>query len=199
MKLQHFFLLLLAISATTLALCSAYSGDSHHDKPKIALPSPQKSLPARSRFKLPKIFNFEYYKKVFKKAYSSIIEELFRKKLVLPRAFRAAISAFSYKCCGSSFFLALNTYSDSSDEELDQMKNKMLEHGSENKTINATGIEPKMSNKTDSRPEVNPNDIEENLAKLAADDVDDDFALARIRAELDDLATSEENDSMSQR
>lgn len=61
---------------------------------------------------LPRLFDFEYYKSVFKKKYSSLREELVRRKIVLAKAFRAFVSGIAYKYRQSKFYLALNPRSD---------------------------------------------------------------------------------------
>jgi len=67
---------------------------------------------ARSRFSLPKVLNFEQFKRLFKRNYESISEELERRQLFLGRAFRAFISAIGYKHAKSDSYLAINHMSD---------------------------------------------------------------------------------------
>lgn len=74
----------------------------------------------RSRYKLPKIFNFDYYQHVFKKQYSSVIEKAARARLYLGRAFRAFISVVSYKHRKSNSYLAINEMSDWTSNELEK-------------------------------------------------------------------------------
>lgn len=71
-----------------------------------------------SAVRLPRLFSFEYYKDVFKKTYTSLGEELVRRKLVLARAFRAFVSGVAYKYKQSKFYLALNKRSDRTPAEL---------------------------------------------------------------------------------
>lgn len=46
-----------------------------------------------SKLKLPKLFDFDHYKRLFEKHYSSLAEEVVRKKYFLARAIRAIVSA----------------------------------------------------------------------------------------------------------
>lgn len=76
---------------------------------------------ARSRFVLPKLFNFEKYQKFFNKHYKSITEKLMRSKLFLARAFRAFVSAISYKHRRSSMYMRINHMSDWTKTEFKQI------------------------------------------------------------------------------
>lgn len=67
---------------------------------------------AQSRFKVPKLINFEQYKQLFNKVYSIQVENLTRAKLFIARSFRAFVSALSYKYKRSSSYLAINQMSD---------------------------------------------------------------------------------------
>lgn len=71
----------------------------------------------RSRFSLPRLFNFEYFKGIFNKAYGSVLENLVRKRLYLGRTFRAFITAVGYKHCKINYYLGINQMSDWTLEE----------------------------------------------------------------------------------
>lgn len=72
---------------------------------------------ARSRFSLPKLFNFELFKGIFNKTYGSVLENLVRKRLYLGRTFRAFLTAVSYKHRKISYYLGINQMSDWTLEE----------------------------------------------------------------------------------
>lgn len=75
----------------------------------------------RASFKLPKVFDFESYKSLFKRKYSSLVEEVARRKLFLARAFRAFLSAIGYKHHRSNSYLAINHMSDWTPKEVKQL------------------------------------------------------------------------------
>lgn len=80
------------------------------------------SYRVRKGFSLPKIFEFEYYKALFKKHYKSLVEHVVRQRLYLGRAFRAFISAVTYKHRKSSIYLAINQMSDWTLKELEMIQ-----------------------------------------------------------------------------
>lgn len=71
---------------------------------------------------LPKLFQFDYYKSIFKKSYANLAEELVRKKIFLARAFRAFISGVAYKFRKTTYFLSLNQLSDRTRYEIRKTK-----------------------------------------------------------------------------
>ena len=74
---------------------------------------PDEGLAARSKW-----FDFEAYKVAYGKSYSSLTEELMRRKYFLARAFRAFVSSSKYKLGLSPYYLAVNHMSDWSPKEL---------------------------------------------------------------------------------
>lgn len=80
---------------------------------------------ANTSLSLPKLFDFEYYKSVFKKSYSSLREEIVRRKIVLAKALRAFVSGIAYKYKRSRFYLALNVRSDRTPEEIARSNSKI--------------------------------------------------------------------------
>lgn len=100
--------LLATLGLFLLALSFAHSAEIAEDK-EIG------EVKTRS---LPNLFDFEHYKNVFKKKYTSLREELVRRKIVLAKALRAFISGIAYKFKRSKFYLALNPRSDRTPEEL---------------------------------------------------------------------------------
>lgn len=68
---------------------------------------------------LPKIFDFEYYKRAFKKTYASVKEELVRRKIVLASALQVFVSGLAYKLKRSDFYFALNQWSDRTPGEIE--------------------------------------------------------------------------------
>lgn len=73
---------------------------------------------ARAEFKFFTINNFEQFKKIFNKHYTSIAENLSRKSLYINRAVRAFKSAVKYKYNKSDYYLKVNQMSDWTDREL---------------------------------------------------------------------------------
>ena len=102
------FLALAAILATALAA------------------GPDEALAARSKW-----FDFEAFKVAFRKSYSTLTEELVRRKCFLARAFRAFVSSSKYKLGLSPYYLAVNHMSDWSPKEVVQK----LQVGTTNMTI----------------------------------------------------------------
>lgn len=82
----------------------------------------QKQPPAgsvRHDFKLPEFFNFESFAKLFRKSYTSLVEQAERQQLFLARAFRSFASAVGYKHMRQSHYLAINSRSDWRPDELE--------------------------------------------------------------------------------
>lgn len=84
---------------------------------------------ARSRFVVPKLFDFDNYRRVFHKSYASFTELLVRQKLFLAKALRALISMINYKRGKLSYYLKLNRFSDFTKDELERMKNHLIGKG----------------------------------------------------------------------
>ena len=80
-----------------------------------ALAAELEGLAARSKW-----FDFEAYKVAYGKSYSSLTEELVRRKCFLARAFRAFVSSSKYKLDLSPYYLAVNHMSDWTPRELNQ-------------------------------------------------------------------------------
>ena len=78
----------------------------------------------RLDLKLPKMFDFETYKRAFEKNYESALEEMLRLKLFLAQAFRVFVAAVEYKYRRLAYYLSLNRRSDWTREEYEacQMK-----------------------------------------------------------------------------
>lgn len=81
----------------------------------------QTSLNLRNHFKLPRLFDFEYFKSLFQRHYDSFMEEMVRRKLYLCRAFRVFISAVNYKYKRASSYLAINHMSDWTPDEVSHL------------------------------------------------------------------------------
>lgn len=67
---------------------------------------------------LPKLLDFNKFKQIFKRSYSSLAEEIARRKLFLARAFRAFLSAIGFKHQRSTSYLAINHMSDWTPKEI---------------------------------------------------------------------------------
>lgn len=128
----------------------------------------------RSKYTLPKLFDFERFKRVFKRAYGSILEELARKRLYLARAFKAFLSAVGYKHGNRSSYLAINSMSDWTPAEIKRMYvngDMILKKLSEKFGIRTDEDHSKAPANKISGDEVIPaideNEIEENFEKCA--------------------------------
>lgn len=75
---------------------------------------------ARVKFELPKVFDFARFKQLFDKHYSSLLEELARKRIFLARAFNALLSAVAYKYRKRNSYLSINHRSDWTQSERDK-------------------------------------------------------------------------------
>lgn len=123
----------------------------------------------RSRFTLPKLFEFEYFKSLFKKQYQSLLEQAVRKRLYLGRAFRAFISAVKYKYRKSSIYLAINNRSDWTPEEvrsIQMSREDLLEPEELVEAQTEKKQQPKPNTQT--LPVANLEDIERKLEEVAA-------------------------------
>lgn len=166
---------LLLLAAVGLVLVAVSSVSSN--QPQVAQPEPKlpAGVTARQSFKLPKIFDFQVYKKLFKRAYHGL-EESVRRKYMLARAFRAWISSLKYKYRKSSFYLAVNEFSDKSPEEMAKMENRHIKADKKaklDKNVGQADI-----------PEVDPNEIEQNLARLTSGQVAGMEGLKLLQKEL---------------
>lgn len=81
---------------------------------------------ARVKYQLSDLFDFNNYKKLFKKSYRSPIEEANRRSLFLANAFRTSVTRTKYESGQLRHFEPLNHMSDYTPQELDQMTNKVL-------------------------------------------------------------------------
>ena len=115
MKYKIWLLLLVA----AVAVCFALSLARAQADPTSA--TNNGAVSARSRFRLPRLFDFESFKQLFKRHYGSLLEEMARKRLFLARALRAFISAVGYKHRKSSYYLAVNQMSDWTLAEIKRM------------------------------------------------------------------------------
>lgn len=95
-----------------LGAAIALAADSN-DKDGSELPD------TRRRFQLPKSLDFNQFKRMFHKSYSSIVESLVRKKLFIARLIRSIISSIKYKHNKSSYYLKVNEMSDWTKNEID--------------------------------------------------------------------------------
>lgn len=96
---------------------------------------------SRALFKLPKVFDFDYYRTLFHKSYSSLPEELVRRKIYLGRAMRAYVSGVAFKFRRSDYYLATNEQSDLTPAEI--LKTEQAFYLNDDGTI---GYDPKLVN-----------------------------------------------------
>lgn len=95
-----------------LALCGLLcAGQSGQDEPTGAV----------QVRRLPNLFDFERFKQLFSKSYSSLMEELARRRIYLARAFNVFLAAIAYKRGSRSHYLSINHLSDWTPDELDSM------------------------------------------------------------------------------
>lgn len=80
-------------------------------------------------FDLAKLLDYDYYKRVFGKSYSSEVEDSTRQCYFNARALVAFVSGVNFKYRHSDYFNALNSMSDWTPEERAQMKNKHQRSG----------------------------------------------------------------------
>lgn len=131
------------------ALCLA-SGQPEVEDPQVAETS------ARSRFQLPRLFDFAAFQSRFDKHYKSLVEQSERQRLFWARAIRAIRSAFSYKFGKQSSYLAINQMSDWTPEERSQLSNRQLEEDN-----SETGIHPREKRHANSLQESSIMNVEE--------------------------------------
>jgi hypothetical protein len=81
----------------------------------------------RANFKMPKLFRFDLYMRLFNKTYASFVETMVRAKRFMSRSMRVFISAFKYINRQLDYYLSVNHMSDMTDAELAQMNNKLLD------------------------------------------------------------------------
>lgn len=77
------------------------------------------NLTLRDKFKLPKLFDFNYFKSLFNRHYASV-EEIVRRRLYLARAFRVFASAIKYKYKKLNSYLGINERADWTADEIKQ-------------------------------------------------------------------------------
>ena len=85
--------------------------------------------------KLPPLFDFSSYKSTFNKRYSSLVEELARRALFIPRALRVVASGIGYMYRRQNYHLAVNHMSDLTPTEFESMENRQLLTGSPHQKI----------------------------------------------------------------
>lgn len=169
------FLLLASLSYGVSSKTIVEEADVSLSEPAATLGKPSGN--ARSRYLLPKLFEFDRFKKAFKRVYNSILEEVARKRLYLARALRVFLSAVGYKHGKRSSYLAINYMSDWTPGEIKRLYldgPKFLEKlGAQLKGIN---IEEEMRNEQQNIrlednngviPAIGENEIEESLELCA--------------------------------
>lgn len=77
--------------------------------------------PTKRNLKLSRLFDFKTFKKLFRRKYNSVVDELVRSRLFQGRAFRAFISIVKYKHYKSSSYLSINHMSDWTEKEIDSI------------------------------------------------------------------------------
>lgn len=75
----------------------------------------------RHNLKLSKVFEFKTFKKLFRKKYNSVLDEVVRSRLFQARAFRVFISIVKYKHDISSSYFAINHMSDWTENDIDSI------------------------------------------------------------------------------
>lgn len=168
-------ILLLYLASYSQVLSNTIAQQPNEESSDLAEVESKSVENARGKYTLPKLFDFERFKRVFKRVYGSILEELARKRLYLARAFKAFLSAVGYKHGARSSYLAINSMSDWTPAEIKRMYvngNMILKKLSEKFGI-LTDEDSKSANKIprDDKDEVLPaideNEIEENFEKCA--------------------------------
>lgn len=112
----------------------------------------QNGASVRRSYQMPKVFDFELYKQLFCKSYTSIIEELARQKLFLGRAISSFLSGVAYKHWRSSDYLSVNHMSDRSQDELNALNNNIEEDKIDSKELEALSS----AHESSKAPETNP-------------------------------------------
>lgn len=125
----------------------------------------------KASYKLPKLFDFEYFKSVFHRHYTSFVENLLRQKLFLARSFCAFLSAIDYKHGKATSYLAVNQFSDWTNKEIEKLFQKgparVVEKKSFHKSEKIIREDPEDASETKA--------LEEKLAKLPVDRISDSF------------------------
>lgn len=120
------------------------------------------------RYALPKLFNFERFKRLFKRSYESMMEEALRKKIFLAKALRAFVSAVKYKFSFSSSYLAINGKSDRTPDEVKQIFMHISRDIDQSKLNSLQGSGNIRSlEEQDIIPAVNENDLKEEFNEVA--------------------------------
>lgn len=165
--------LLLFIATTCLVLnfvveCSLIQQQQQQQQDNDSPTAPDRSI--RGQFKLPKLFEFEHFKTLFKKSYKSLLENVARQRLFLGRAFRAFISAVTYKYRKSSFYLAINQMSDWTVEEVKNIqmsREDALEMEDQISSRDAHKLNQAGDKLEEGVPVANLDDIQEKLEEIS--------------------------------
>lgn len=112
---------------------------------------------ARAKFQLPKLFDFERFKQVFKKSYT-FLEDVVRNKIFLARAFRVFLSGVAYKYKKRNYYLAINQMSDWTPDEVNSIYPKNNGQSFEMLTIEEKNVVPVASER----------EIEQTLKELSS-------------------------------
>lgn len=144
-------------------------------QPDNESPAANPNQSVRSHFKLPKMFEFGHFKTLFKKHYKSLLENAVRQRLFLGRAFRAFISAVTYKYRKSSFYLAINQMSDWTIEEVkniqmsreDALEMEDLISSGDGNQLNHQQQSVAVSGDKDGIPVANLDEIQEKLEEIS--------------------------------
>lgn len=179
MKLYCSFLLYLSIMAFMVLEISIEPVVSVEGEAKPAAKSSEESS-QDEKLELPEIFNFDDYKKIFHKDDYLGVEDSVRRKYMLARAFRVWISSLKYRHGDTSYWLALNKFSDWTKQEVERVTNKQsaddMEDSDDSQQVDLSSI-----------PEVNPKFIEDDLKKLTSGrsgQVEDEEGLRELQDEL---------------
>lgn len=156
MKFNKETLILLGILVACLACSCVKSSDSEG----LVTQADVIETKTRNGLSIPKLFDFDRYKNVFKKRYNSVMEELARKRIFLGRAIRAFVSFISYKHYQINSYLKINELSDWTIQEFKKILNKPALSGKKVKVIE----EEDDLQKT---PVADMKDIEEKLDEIS--------------------------------
>ena len=140
---------LLALGAALLLVCLFAA--SHAQEATISGPE----VDASKERRLSPLLDFEHYKQVFHKRYSSLAEELLRRSYFVPRALQVICSAVAYMFRKKSYHLALNHMSDMTVHELEAMDNQKLA------SAFAPPPEQPLDSKLGAKRKRGPDDVEE--------------------------------------
>lgn len=120
----------------------------------------QSESPAKGRFTLPKVFDFERFKVLFKKSYNSTVEEMARQKIFLGRTFQAAITVVKRKFGLLSYHQSINRMSDMTPAELKKRR------------VSADKIRDKMARDMPATEHAAEEDVEEDIPAANIDDIE---------------------------